>query len=46
MGRRTHPDVLPQTHTRNERNKAGNLAEFFERWGSRYDYASYSTPTA
>jgi membrane glycosyltransferase len=24
---------------RNERQKAGNLAEFFERWGPRYSYA-------
>ncbi len=24
---------------RNERQKAGNLAEFFERWGTRYTYA-------
>jgi membrane glycosyltransferase len=25
--------------TKNERQKAGNLAEFFERWGHRYTYA-------
>jgi membrane glycosyltransferase len=31
--------VYYRRRTRNDRNKAGNLAEFFERWGDRYTYA-------
>jgi membrane glycosyltransferase len=35
-------DSIPMYYhrrVRNERQKAGNLAEFFERWGPRYTYA-------
>jgi membrane glycosyltransferase len=35
-------DIIPIYYHRrvqNERQKAGNLAEFFERWGPRYTYA-------
>jgi membrane glycosyltransferase len=35
-------DTIPVYYRRrvkNERQKAGNLAEFFERWGQRYEYA-------
>jgi membrane glycosyltransferase len=31
--------VYYRRRPRNDRNKAGNLAEFFERWGDRYAYA-------
>jgi membrane glycosyltransferase len=31
--------VYYRRRPRNDRNKAGNLAEFFERWGDRYTYA-------
>lgn len=31
--------VYYRRRVRNERQKAGNLAEFFERWGHRYTYA-------
>jgi membrane glycosyltransferase len=31
--------VYYRRRARNERQKAGNLAEFFERWGHRYTYA-------
>jgi membrane glycosyltransferase len=31
--------VYYRRRTRNDRCKAGNLAEFFERWGDRYTYA-------
>jgi membrane glycosyltransferase len=33
------PPLYYRRRTRNERQKAGNLAEFFERYGNRYTYA-------
>lgn len=34
-----HIPVYYRRRTRNDRYKAGNLADFFERWGDRYTYA-------